>query len=183
MIKAKYEKTVKNQMLSKFSYGNIMAVPKIEKVIVNTGFGKAITPKTTDEKRKFQEYISKQLEELLGQKPVLIEARKSIASFKLREGNIIGVKAVLRGQKMYDFLDRLVNIVLPRTRDFRGIKLSAIQDGNLNIGIKEHIAFPEISPEKAYYLFGLQVTIVTSAKTEEETKELFELLDFPLRKS
>lgn len=84
---------------------------------------------------------------------------------------------------MYDFLDRLVNIVLPRTRDFRGIKLSAIQDGNLNIGIKEHIAFPEISPEKAYYLFGLQVTIVTSAKTEEETKELFELLDFPLRKS
>lgn len=160
-----------------------MAVPKIEKVIVNTSFGKVIIPKTTDEKRKFQEYISKQLEELLGQKPVLTKARKSIASFKTREGNIIGAKATLRGQKMYDFLDRLINVVLPRTRDFRGIKLSGISDGSLNIGIKEHIAFPEISPEKAHYLFGLQIIIKTSAKTEESAKELFELLDFPLRKS
>ena len=183
MIKEKYQKQVRDEMVSKFSYENVMAIPKIEKVVINTGFGKIISPKTNDEKKKFQDYITNQLTELLGQKPVLTEAKKSIASFKTREGNIIGAKATLRGGKMYDFLDKLVNVVLPRTRDFKGIKLSGLDNGNLNIGIKEHIAFPEISPEKANYLFGMQITVVTSAKTKEEAKELFISLDFPLRKS
>jgi len=184
MIKEKYQKEVRKQMMEKFAYKNIMAVPKIEKVVINTGFGKTIIPKTNDEKRKFEEYISKQIAELSGQKPVLTVAKKSISTFKTREGNIIGAKVTLRGKKMYNFLDKLVNIVLPRTRDFRGIKLTALDEGgNLNIGIKEHIAFPEISPEKANVFFGMQITVVTSAKIKNEGKELFTLLDFPFKKS
>jgi len=184
MIKEKYQKEVRGEMTKKFSYKNVMAVPKIDKVVINTGFGKIVSQKTNDEKKKFQDYISKQLTELVGQKPVLTEAKKSIATFKLREGNIIGAKVTLRGKRMYDFMDRLINVVLPRTRDFKGIKLSAIdQSGNLNFGIKEHIAFPEISPEKANYIFGIEITVVTSAKTREEGEALLRLLDFPLRKS
>ncbi|MDD4358712.1 MAG: 50S ribosomal protein L5 [Candidatus Pacebacteria bacterium] len=184
MIKEKYQKEAKSEMIKKFSYSNVMAVPKIEKVVINTGFGRIVSQKTNDEKRKFEEYIIKQLEELGGQRPVLTEAKKSIATFKTREGNIIGAKVTLRGKKMYDFLDKLINVVLPRTRDFRGIKLSGIdQNGNLNFGLKEHIAFPEISPEKANYLFGIEITVVTGAKTREEAEELLRLLDFPLRKS
>lgn len=184
IIKEKYQKEVRKELASKFSYKNIMVVPKIEKVVINTGFGKVVSQKTTDERRKFEAYMVDQLTQLSGQKPVLIQAKKSIASFKLREGNIIGAKVTLRGKKMYDFLDKVVHIVLPRTRDFKGIKLSSIDsNGNLNLGLKEHIAFPEISPEKANYLFGIEITVVTSAKTKEEAEALFTLLDFPLRKS
>lgn len=183
MIKEKYQKEARDEMMKKFSYGNVNAVPKIEKVVLNTGFGRIVSQKTKDEQRKFQKYIVEQLTELSSQKPVLTKAKKSIASFKLREGNVIGAKITLRGKNMYAFLDKLVNIVLPRTRDFRGIKLSALdKNGNLNIGIKEHIAFPEISPEKANYLFGIEITVVTSAKKTEECEELLRLLDFPLRK-
>ncbi|HOI60050.1 MAG TPA: 50S ribosomal protein L5 [Candidatus Pacearchaeota archaeon] len=184
IIKEKYQKEVRNELASKFSYENVMVIPKIEKVVINTGFGKIVSQKTNDEKKKFEAYMLEQLSQLSGQKPVLTQAKKSIASFKTREGNIIGAKVTLRGKKMYNFLDKLVHIVLPRTRDFKGIKLSSVDtNGNLNLGIKEHIAFPEISPEKANYLFGMEVTIVTSAKTKEEAEALFTLLDFPLRKS
>ncbi|MDD3032428.1 MAG: 50S ribosomal protein L5 [Candidatus Pacebacteria bacterium] len=184
IIKEKYQNQAKSEMMKKFSYKNVMAVPKIEKVVINTGFGKIIIPKTNDEKKKFEQYILAQIAEFAGQKPVLTEAKKSISSFKTREGNVIGAKVTLRGKKMYNFLDKLINIVLPRTRDFKGIKLSALDtNGNLNIGMKEHIAFPEISPEKANYLFGLQITVVSSAQTREEAQELFTLLDFPFKKS
>jgi large subunit ribosomal protein L5 len=184
IIKEKYQKEVKKELASKFSYENVMSIPKIEKVVINTGFGKIISQKTNDEKRKFEEYILEQISQFSGQKPVLTQAKKSIASFKTREGNIIGAKVTLRGKKMYNFLDKLIHIVLPRTRDFKGLKLSGIDtNGNLNLGIKEHIAFPEISPEKANYLFGIEITVVTSAKTREEAEALFTLLDFPLRKS
>lgn len=182
-IKEKYQKEAKPALIKKFSYKNPMIAPKIEKVVINTSFGKIIASRTKDEQKKFQEYVGEQLKELSGQAPVFTKAKHSNASFKLRQGNVIGAKITLRGKKMYDFLERLVNIVLPRTRDFSGIKLSAIdKNGNLNIGIKEHIAFPEISPEKAHYLFGLEVTVNTTAKSGEEAEELFRLLDFPLRK-
>jgi len=184
MIKEKYQKEVRDEMKKKFSYSNVNAIPKIEKIIINTGFGKFIIQKTKDEQKKFYKYITENLKEATGQTPVLTEAKKSIASFKLRQGNIIGAKVTLRNQRMYDFLERLIDIVIPRTRDFRGVPLSAVdKNGNLNFGIKEHIVFPEISPEKARHIFGIQITIKTTAKTKEECVELLRLLDFPLRKS
>lgn len=183
-LKKKYEKEVINGMEEKFKYGNKMAVPKIVKVVINTGFGKIITPKTKDEQKRFNEYIIENIGLISGQRPVLTKARKSISTFKLREGNVIGAKVTLRGKKMYAFLEKLINIVLPRVRDFRGISPKIIDKrGNMNLGIKEHIVFPEISPEKSPIILGLQITIVTNAKSKEEGLELFKLLDFPLKKS
>lgn len=182
-MKEKYLKEARKEMKEKFGYSNVMQVPKIEKVVINTGFGRTVIQKTKDEQKKFQEYIVGQLTQLIGQKPVLTSAKQSISSFKLREGNIIGAKATLRGKKMYDFLERLTNVVLPRSRDFKGVDFKSIDPkGNLNMGIKEHIAFPEISPEKANLIFGLQITVKTTAKSREEAEELFRLLDFPLKK-
>lgn len=183
-IKQKYEKKAIPGLKEKFGYQNRMAAPKILKVVVNTGFGKAMGPKTKDEQKKYAEYVANNLSQITGQKPVLTQARKSISSFKLREGSQIGAKITLRGKRMYDFLEKLVNVVLPRSRDFRGISLSSVdQGGKMNLGIKEHIIFPEISPEKSVIILGLQINIVTSAKTKEEGLELFRLLDFPLKKS
>jgi large subunit ribosomal protein L5 len=183
-IKEKYEKIVIPKMKEKFGYKNRMAIPKILKATVNIGFGKAMGPKTKDEQKKYSDYILNNLSQITGQKPVLTMARKSISSFKLREGSPVGAKVTLRGKRMYDFLEKLVNIVLPRSRDFRGISLSSIDNsGKLNLGIKEHIIFPEISPEKSVIILGLQVNITTSAKNKEQGLELFRLLDFPLKKS
>lgn len=183
-IKEKYEKKAIPGLKEKFGYKNRMAIPKIVKVVVNTGFGRVMGPKTKDEQKKFAEYIISNLSQIIGQKPVLTSARKSIASFKLREGSNVGAMATLRGKKMYDVLDKLVNIVLPRSRDFRGITLSSVDaSGNLNLGIKEHIIFPEISPEKSVIIIGLQINVVTNAKTKQEGLELFRLLDFPMKKS
>lgn len=183
-IKKKYEKKAIPGLKEKFGYKNRMATPKILKVVINTGFGKAMGSKTKDEQRKYTDYIVSNISQIVGQKPVLTEARKSISSFKLREGSAVGAKATLRGKRMYDFLDKLVNVVLPRSRDFRGITLSSIDEkGKLNLGIKEHIIFPEISPEKSVIILGLQINVVTSAKAREEGLELFKLLDFPLKKS
>ncbi|MFA6252070.1 MAG: 50S ribosomal protein L5 [Candidatus Paceibacterota bacterium] len=183
-IKEKYEKKVVAAMQEKFGYKNKMSVPKIQKVVVNTGFGRVIGNKTKDEQRKFSEYILSNFSQITGQRPVLTAARTSISSFKLREGSIIGSKVTLRGKKMYDFLEKVVNIVLPRSRDFRGISTMAIdKGGNMNIGIKEHIVFPEISPEKSPIILGLQITVTTNAKSKEEGLELFRLLDFPIKKS
>jgi large subunit ribosomal protein L5 len=183
-IKQKYEKKVIPGLKEKFGYKNRMAMPKILKVVVNTGFGKVMGPKTKDEQKKYTDYIVSNISQIAGQKPVLTVARKSISSFKLREGSSVGAKVTLRGKRMYDFLEKLVNVVLPRSRDFRGITLSAIDEGGkLNLGIKEHIIFPEISPEKSVIIIGLQINIVTSAKNRDEGLELFRLLDFPLKKS
>ncbi|MFA5368489.1 MAG: 50S ribosomal protein L5 [Candidatus Paceibacterota bacterium] len=183
-IKEKYEKKAIPGLKEKFGYKNRMAIPKIVKVVVNTGFGRVMGPKTKDEQRKFTDYIISNLSQIIGQTPVLTVARKSIASFKLREGTNVGAMATLRGKKMYDVLEKLVNVVLPRSRDFRGISLSAVDaSGNLNLGIKEHIIFPEISPEKSVIILGLQIIVVTNAKNKEEGLELFRLLDFPIKKS
>lgn len=183
-IKEKYKKNVILKMKEKFGLKNVMSVPKIKKIVINTGFGRIISPKTKDEQRKFSEYIVTNISSICGQRPVLTKARQSISSFKLREGSVIGSKVTLRGKKMNDFMEKLVNIVLPRSRDFLGISLKSVDgNGNLNIGIKEHIAFPEISPEKSPIIIGMEITIVTDAKSREKGLELFKLLDFPFKKS
>ncbi len=183
-LKVKYKKKAIPAMQEKFGYKNIMAIPKIRKVVINTGFGRTIAQKTKDEAKKFLDYIISNISQVCGQRPVFTSARKSISSFKLREGSVIGAKVTLRGKKMYDFLEKLINITLPRARDFLGIPLRAAdKNGNLNIGIREHVAFPEISPEKSPLIIGMEVTVVTDAKTREEGLELFRLLDFPMKKS
>jgi large subunit ribosomal protein L5 len=183
-LKEKYNKEVVLGMQEKFGYKNNMAVPKIEKVIVNTGFGRLISGKSSKDSEKIYKEILDALVLIVGQKPVLTKSKKSISGFKLREGTPIGAKITLRGQKMYDLLERLVFIVLPRTRDFAGLEPSSVdKEGNLTIGIKEHIIFPEISPEKVRKIFGLEITVVNSAKTKEQGLELFRLLGFPIKKN
>lgn len=182
-LQEKYKKEVIPQMIEKFGYKNNMAVPKIEKVVINTGFGRQITEKTSEEQKKFTNFILEELALIGGQKPILTRAKKAISSFKTREGMPLGVKVTLRRKKMTDFLERLIHFVLPRTRDFRGIPAeSTDKDGNLTIAIKEHIAFPEILPERAKDIFGLEITIVTTAKNKEEGLELLRLLGFPIKK-
>lgn len=178
----KYKKEVIPAMMAKFGLKNAMAVPKIEKVIVNSGFGKMITEKTSDEQKKICDAILNDLSLITGQKPNLTRAKKSISSFKIREGMSVGARVTLRGKKMMDFLERLIHVGLPRSRDFRGIDQKSIdKKGNLTIGIKEHICFPEVSPEKVKAIFGFEVTIVTTAKKREEGIELFKLLGFPIK--
>jgi len=181
-LKEKYKKEVIPRLMEKFGYKNKIAVPKIEKVLINVGFGKLISEKTADEQKKIQAAILEDLTQIVGQKPVLTKAKKSISGFKLREGLPIGVKVTLRRKKMYDFLEKLINIGLARTRDFWGIPPDSVdKQGNLTIGIREHIAFPEISPEKVKFIFGFEVTVVTTANNKEEGLELFKLMGFPLK--
>jgi len=167
----------------KAEYKNAMAVPKIVKVTVNTGFGRQIVLKGADERKKFTDGVMEDIALICGQKPVLTVAKKAIASFKVRQGMLMGCKVTLRGKKMYDFIDRLVNLTLPRTRDFKGIPLKSVdQNGNLSLAIREHISFPEVHPEKIKSIFGLEVTITTTAKTKEGGLEFFKLLGFPFAK-
>ncbi len=181
-LKEKYQKQIIPAMKEKFGYKNSMAVPRIEKVVVNTGFGRISSEQTGKDQEKNIEYILNDLSLICGQSPVKTKAKKSIAGFKLREGMIVGAKVTLRGRKMYDFLERLINITLPRSRDFRGIDQKAIdENGNLTIGIKEHICFPEVSPEKAKSIFGLEITITINAKDKEKGIELLKLFGFPLK--
>lgn len=183
-LQDQYKKEVIPAMIEKFGYKSLMAVPKIEKVVINTGFGKQIAGKTGDDQKKFLDFILKELALISGQKPVLTEAKKAIATFKTRKGMPLGAKVTLRRKKMTDFLERLIHIVLPRARDFRGINAeSADKHGNLTIAIKEHIIFPEILPEKAKNIFGLEITVTTTAKTREEGVELLKLLGFPIKTS
>lgn len=182
-LKDKYNKEIMPKMVKKFGYKSIMAVPQIEKVIVNTGFGRLILGKGSDERKKIHKNILNELSIICGQCPILTLAKKSIAGFKIRKGLPIGAMVSLRRKKMYDFLERFINIVLPRTRDFRGIDTKAFDGkGNLTIAMKEHIAFPEISPEKTRQIFGLEITIVTTAKNKEEGLELLKLFGFPMKK-
>jgi large subunit ribosomal protein L5 len=181
-LQEKYKKEVVPQMQEKFGYKNVMAVPKIEKVVVNTGFGKLISGKTKEEQRKIEESILNDLSLICGQRAVLTRARKSISGFKIKKGMAIGAKVTLRKKRMNDFLERLIHIALPRSRDFRGIEKSSVdQKGNLTIAIKEQIAFPEILPEKAKFIFGFEITVVTTAKSKEEGLELLKLLGFPIK--
>ncbi len=175
-LREKYKKEVIPAMRERFGYKNDLAVPKIEKVVVNAGIGKFLK----DEKA--QETIINDLAKITGQKPVYTLARKAISGFKIRKGMKVGLKVTLRKKRMYDFLDRLIHVAIPRIRDFRGIPEKSIdKEGNLSIGIKEHIIFPEIAHEDVKLIFGFEVTIVTNAKTREEAIELFKLLGFPIK--
>ena len=178
----KYKKEVIPQMMEKFGHKNVMAVPKVEKVVVNTGFGRMISGKGTDEQKKIYEAILNDLTLITGQRPILKRSKKSISAFKVREGMPLGATVVLRKEKMYDFLERFINIALPRTRDFQGIDRKSIdQRGSLTYGIREHIIFPEIFPEKVKNIFGLEITVVTTAKNKEESAEFLKLMGFPLK--
>ncbi len=175
-LQEKYKKEVVPQMKQKFGYRNDLAVPKILKVTINSGLGKY------NQEQKTIEEIMNDLTVIAGQRAVFTKAKKAIASFKTRKGLIIGVKVTLRGQRMYDFLDRLISLALPRTRDFRGLGLNTVDtNGNLNIGIREHVIFPEISHEHVKTLFGLEISVTTNAKNREKGLELFKLLGFPIK--
>lgn len=181
-LKEKYKNEVIPAMMQKFGCKSAMAVPVVKKVVVNTGFGRLIADKANDEQKKIQEATLEDISLLCGQRANLRKAKKSISTFKIREGQGIGVSCTLRKSRMFDFLERLINIVLPRSRDFRGINAKSMDNnGNLTIGIKEQIAFPEISPEKAKNIFGLEVTVSTNARNKEEGLELLKLMGFPIK--
>lgn len=178
----KYKKQVVPEMMKKFGYKNIMAVPKIEKIVINSGFGKKIIGKSGQDRKKIEEHILKELSLITGQMPCLRKAKKSIAAFKLRQGMHVGAVATLRGKKMYDFMERLIHLTFPRTRDFRGIDHKLIdKKGNLSLGFKEHTAFPEISAEREKSIFGLEITIVISSKNKKQGLELLKLIGFPMK--
>ncbi|PIU16208.1 50S ribosomal protein L5 [bacterium (Candidatus Gribaldobacteria) CG08_land_8_20_14_0_20_39_15] len=179
----KYNKEVVPEMMKKFGYKSLTAVPRISKVVLNSGFGKTVAGKSSGEREVVEKYISDNLAAIAGQRPSLRKAKKSIAAFKLREGINIGAAITLRGKRMYDFLEKLICLVLPRKRDFRGLNPKAIsRTGELSIGFREHILFPEVKIEKEKGIFGLEVVISTTAKNKEEALELFKLMEFPLER-
>lgn len=178
-LREKYKKEIVPKMQEKFGYKNKHAVPKIEKVMVNVGINRSIAEKNP----KYADLVVQTIQSITGQKPVANLARKSIAGFKIRTSTIVGASTVLRSLKMYDFLEKLINVALPRIRDFRGLSKKSIDsNGNLSIGIKEQAVFPEINPENIEKVHGLQVVITTTAKTQEEGLELFKLFGFPFRR-
>ena len=173
---AKYNKVVIPEMKKIFGYKNDLAVPKVIKVTVNVGVGKNL------KEPNYVETVEGNLKRITGQKPVRTKAKQSISGFKTRQGLVIGVMVTLRGQRMYDFLDKLVNVTLPRVRDFRGLqKKSVDKSGNLSIGFKEYISFPEIRPDEIEKLHGLEISITTTAKEKKKGEELFRLLGFPFQ--
>ncbi len=172
-----YEAEIIPEMMKKFSYTNKMAVPKLEKIILNMGVGEA------KENAKVLDGAVKDMTIIAGQKPIVTKAKKSIAAFKLREGVNIGCKATLRGNRMYEFADRLINIALPRVRDFRGVKANSFDGrGNYTMGIKEQLIFPEIEYDKVDKIRGMDIVFVTTAKTDEEARELLKLFGMPFAK-
>lgn len=176
-IKEKYNQEVIPALMKEFNYDNVMQVPKLEKIVINIGLGEA------KENAKLLESAVAELELITGQKPVVTRARKSIANFKLREGQAIGTKVTLRGQKMEDFFDKLVNISLPRVRDFRGVSNTSFDGrGNYSLGIKEQLIFPEIEYDKIEEIRGMDIVIVTTAQTDEEAKVFLQLMGMPFRK-
>ena len=182
-LNEKYQKEVIPAMKKDHGYKNIMAIPKIVKVVVNSCFGKETATKTSQEREKVAKNIASDLALITGQKAKIVKSKKSIAGFKLR-GNIdIAAAVTLRKNKMYEFLERLLYLTLPRSRDFQGLNSKSIdKKGNLTIGFKEHISFPEVITEKEKTIFGLEVTVVTNAKTKEEGLLLYKLLGFPIKK-
>ena len=173
-LREHYEKTVKSNLVTKFGYKNIMAVPKLTKIVINMGVGEAVND------RKAVDGAVADLTAITGQKPVVIKSRLSIATFKLREGMAIGTKVTLRRDRMYEFVDRLINIALPRVRDFRGLNGKSFDGrGNFAMGLKEQIVFPEIDYDKVDQVRGMDIIICTTAKTDAEARALLRGFDFP----
>ncbi len=173
-LKDFYKNEAAPALMGKFKYKSVMQIPKIEKVIVNMGVGEA------KENPKVLEFAVDDLATITGQKPIITKAKKSVAAFKLREGMSVGTKVTLRGDRMYEFLDRLLNVALPRVRDFRGVSDKAFDGrGNYSLGIKEQLIFPEIDYDKIDKVRGMDISIVTTAKTDEEARELLKLLGMP----
>ena len=176
-LKEMYVKDVAPALMKKFEYKSVMQIPKLEKIVINISSGEAIT------NSKSIEAIVSDLKQITGQTPVKCKAKKSVANFKLREGMVIGAKVTLRGDRMYEFLDRLFNLALPRVRDFRGINPNSFDGrGNYNMGIKEQLIFPEIDYDKIDKVRGMDVCFVTTANTDEEAKELLTLMGAPFSK-
>ena len=176
-LKDLYKDDIVDAMIKKFGYKNIMEVPKLDKIVINMGVGEA------KENAKVLDSAVKDLETITGQKVVLTRAKNSVANFKIREGMPIGCKTTLRGEKMYDFMDRLVNLALPRVRDFRGVSADSFDGrGNYALGVKEQLIFPEIEYDKVEKVRGMDVIVVTTAKTDEEARELLRLFGMPFAK-
>ena len=177
-LKERYQKEVVPSLMEEFAYDNVMQVPRLTKVVLNVGAGEAL------QNVKSLDAISQDLMIITGQKPIITRAKKSIAAFKLREGNPIGVKVTLRGSRMYDFLDRLMNVALARQRDFQGVSADGFDGrGNYSIGMTEQLVWPEIVYDKIDKIRGMGVTIVTSAETDEEARRLLALLGMPFKRS
>jgi large subunit ribosomal protein L5 len=175
-LKEVYKKDIVGKLMKKFNYNSVMEVPKITKITLNMGVGEAVGDK------KVLNHAVENLRLIAGQKPLITNARKSNAGFKIREGWPIGCKVTLRSERMYEFLDRLISIAIPRTRDFRGLNTNSFDGtGNYSMGVKEQIVFPEIDFDKIDTIRGLDICITTSAKTNEEGKALLEAFDFPLK--
>lgn len=175
-LQEKYKKEIAPKIKEKFGYKNNLESPRLEKVVVNVGFGKH------SKEKDYIENVKNSLNRITGQKPILSKAKKSISAFKVREGMIIGAMVTLRGKRMYDFIEKLVNISFPRIRDFRGINEKQIDKlGNLTVGFKEHLSFPEIKIDAVDKIHGLEICISTTAKTKEEGLELFKLMGFPFK--
>jgi large subunit ribosomal protein L5 len=176
-LKETYKEKVVPALMEKFQYESIMQAPKIEKIIINMGVGEA------KENQKFLDNAVEEMTLIAGQKPVVTKARKSISNFKLREGMAVGCKVTLRGEHMYEFLDKLVNVALPRVRDFRGVSKTAFDGrGNYAMGIKEQLIFPEINYDKIDKIRGMDIIVTTTANTDEEARELLKLLGMPFSK-
>ena len=175
-MKAHYEQSVRKAMAEKFGYGNPMQIPRIEKIVLNMGIGEAVND------RKKVENAANELAMIAGQKPVVTRARKSIPTYKVRDGMALGAKVTLRGDRMYEFLDRLVTIALPRVKDFRGLNPKSFDGrGNYAMGLKEHIVFPEIDYDKVDQVWGMDVIVVTTAGSDDEARELLRAFNFPFR--
>jgi large subunit ribosomal protein L5 len=175
-MKTHYEKVVRDALLKKFEYANPMQVPKIEKIVLNMGIGEGVAD------RKKVDNATGDLALISGQKPVQTKARRALATYKLREGMVIGAKVTLRGDRMYEFLDRLITIALPRVRDFRGLNPKSFDGrGNFSMGLKEHIVFPEIDYDKVDQIWGMDVIVCTSAPNDDEARELLRGFNFPFR--
>ncbi len=176
-LKATYNEQVLPALMEKFQYKSVMQAPKIEKIVINMGVGEA------KENQKFLENAVEEMTIIAGQKPVVTKARKSISNFKLREGMAVGCKVTLRGEHMYEFFDKLVNIALPRVRDFRGVSKTSFDGrGNYALGVKEQLIFPEINYDKIDKIRGMDIIITTTANTDEEARELLRLMGMPFTK-
>ncbi|MGG3449673.1 MULTISPECIES: 50S ribosomal protein L5 [Bacillaceae] len=176
-LKEKYQKEITPALVSKFNYNSVMQVPKVEKIVVNMGVGEAV------QNAKILDTAVEELQQITGQKPMVTRAKNSIAGFRLREGMPIGAKVTLRGERMYEFLDKLVSVSLPRVRDFRGVSKKAFDGrGNYTLGVKEQLIFPEIDYDKVSKVRGMDIVIVTTANTDEEARELLTQIGMPFQK-
>lgn len=175
-LQEQFNKKISPSLQEKFGYKNAMEVPRVVKIVLNVGIGKFIKDS------KYVDSIRNDLAQISGQRPVDNKARKSVAGFKIREGQVIGMSVTLRGTRMYAFLDKLINIALPRVKDFRGVKANGFDGhGNYHLGLREHIVFPEISTEAIEHIFGLEVSIVTNAGSDEPARQLLKLMNFPFK--